>query len=214
MEALPPMSTTPNGGTGAGQLKCETRANGKKTYHSYTTRGEPCRTWGDVPYPEERIYSQYGEMVELHTFRAGSGWTQATWPTGNSYDATTWIYQEHSGLLTNKTDAAGRSVSYTYESGRLATRIWARGVATTYLYNEFGDPSQLYYSDATPGVYFNNYNRAGQPREVVDANGTCALTYDHANRLLKTAYTYGPLAGVKITNHFNAVYGRDALAVL
>src|SRR5258707_605686 len=171
MEALPPMSTTPNGGTGAGQLKCETRANGKKTYHSYTTRGEPCRTWGDVPYPEERIYSQYGELVELHTFRAGSGWTQATWPTGNSYDATTWIYQEDSGLLTNKTDA-------------------------------------------TPGVYFHNYNRAGQPREVVDANGTCALTYDHANRLLKTAYTYGPLAGVKITNHFNAVYGRDALAVL
>jgi YD repeat-containing protein len=41
----------PNGVTGAGQLKTETRSNGRKTYHSYTTRGEPYQTWGDVPYP-------------------------------------------------------------------------------------------------------------------------------------------------------------------
>jgi YD repeat-containing protein len=37
-----------NGVTGAGQLTTETRSNGKKTFHSYTTNGEPYRTWGDV----------------------------------------------------------------------------------------------------------------------------------------------------------------------
>ena len=95
----------PNGVPGAGNVKCEVRRNGRKTYHSYTLRGEPYRTWGDVPYPEERVYSQYGELIELHTFRGGSGWSSSDWPaaTTGTPDVTTWIYQEPSGLLTNKT---------------------------------------------------------------------------------------------------------------
>src|SRR5207245_5728471 len=128
-----------NGVTGAGQLKSETRANGKKTYHSYTSRGESYRTWGDVPYPEERVYSAYGELSELHTFQSGSGWSGLNWPTNitGTTNKTIWTYQPESGLLLSKTDDAGRSVSYTYSNGLSLTRTWARGIITTNSYNDF-----------------------------------------------------------------------------
>jgi hypothetical protein len=61
----------PNGTYGAGQVSRQTDANGKNTYYAYTALGKPYRTWGDVPYPSEYVYSEYGEMVELHTFRGG-----------------------------------------------------------------------------------------------------------------------------------------------
>jgi YD repeat-containing protein len=46
------------------------------------------------------------------------------------------------GLLWNKTDAAGKKTTYTYHSsGRLHTRVWARpgAITTTYAHNPFGD---------------------------------------------------------------------------
>ncbi|HWX22089.1 MAG TPA: RHS repeat-associated core domain-containing protein [Candidatus Binatia bacterium] len=209
----------PNGSTGAGQLKSMSR-RGKATYYSYTTRGELYHTWGDVPYPEERVYSQYGELVELHTFRSGSGWNQPTWPASpGSFDKTTWTYQDASGLLLSKTDNNGKSVTYTYDKGMVHTRSWARLIGTdpvtlTYTYNGFGDPAELDYNDGTPSVQFINYNRAGLPRQIVDASGISTLSYDHASRLLATEYTYGPFAGITVTNHFDGIHGRDSLAVL
>ena len=81
-------------------MKCETLATGRKTYRGYTARGELYRTWGDVPYPKERVYSDYGELSELHTFRAGTGWYGSDWPsaTCGTADFTRWIYQAHRGL--------------------------------------------------------------------------------------------------------------------
>jgi len=49
----------PSGVAGAGQVSTVTRS-GKKTYSSYTLRGELYHTWGDVPYPAEYRYSRYG----------------------------------------------------------------------------------------------------------------------------------------------------------
>ena len=204
----------PNGTQGAGQVSCETRPDGKKTFHSYTLRGELFRNWGDVPYPEERIYSAYGELAELHTFRAGTGWTSPSWPTGNSYDATTWLYQEHSGLLTNKTDAAGKSVSYTYTNGLLQARDWARGVTTTNSYNAFGELLLVSYSDVTPWVSLTNYDRQGMPRTIIDASGTNIISYDHASRAVATFCTNALSTAITVSNHFNGVYGRDSLSIL
>jgi YD repeat-containing protein len=150
----------PNGVLGAGQLKCQTQS-GKKAYCSYTARGESSRTWGDVPYPAEYIYSDYGELVELHTFRGGTGWNGSSWPTSpGSYDKTTWMYEPRSGMLTNKTDDAGRSVTYTYINNTLSTRSWARSVGTnlvtvTNTYNDYDDLVAQEYNDGTPNVYFN-----------------------------------------------------------
>jgi RHS repeat-associated protein len=206
----------------AGKLKCQTSPAGKKTYYAYTSRGELFRTWGDVPYPAEYHYSEYGDMTNLVTFRGGSGWAASSWPANpGTGDNTYWLYDEASGALLQKIDAQNRATTYTYNTttGRLETRSWARTVAgvpvmVTNLYNGFGDLVAQNYNDSTPWVAFNNYNRAGLPREIIDATGTNELTYDHANRLLTTYCPNGLLAGITVSNHFDARYGRDALSVL
>ena len=123
--------------------------------------------------------------------------------------------------------------TYYNTTGRLLTRSWARSVGgvpvtVTNYYNGFGDLTEQIYSDGTPSVQFNNYSRAGQPREVVDGAGICELNYDGAGRLVSSSYDSGayrfiaedyvwidsPLAGLTISNHFNAAHGRDAVSVL
>ena len=103
--------TKGNGDTnGAGKIKCET-TNGKKMRRSYTSRGEPYRVWGDVPYPEERIYNAYGDLTELHTYREGGLWEGSTWPASTGpTNMTMWKYDGPSGMLTSKVDHAGERV--------------------------------------------------------------------------------------------------------
>jgi RHS repeat-associated protein len=201
----------------AGQLNCETGPTGKKTYYSYNDCGQLVHTWGDVPYPAEYVYDKFGDLTELHTYRGGSGWTGSSWPTSGTgtADVTHWYYDEATGLLTNKTDAAGQSVTYSYYNNYLlCTRTWSRGVTVTNLYSDVGDLVEQDYSDGTPSVLFNNYNRVGQPREIIDQSGTNELTYDFASRLIATACTNGLMAGITVSNHFTAPYGRDSVSVL
>lgn len=210
------------GVSGAGQV-ASVSIGGKAKRYSYTARGEVYRIWGDVPYPEERIYSNYGEMTELRTFRAGSGWNGASWPASpGSYDKTTWAFQESTGLLTNKTDNANKSVTYTYWQGLLKTRSWARGSSvTTNIYNNLGELVGIDYSDAqTPDVRYvvhyeddREFTRTGLPPITADGSGVWVHTYDHADRLISSTCTNGLFNGVTITNHFNGVYGRDAVKI-
>ena len=207
----------------AGKLKCQTSANGKKTYYAYTTRGELYHTWGDVPYPAEYRYSEYGDLTNLITFRGGSGWSGSSWPNPdyNTGDNTYWVYDAASGALLQKIDALGKAVTYSYSTvtGRLLTRSWARlngtnTITVTNSYNGFGDLAEQDYNDGTPNVYFNSYNRAGQPREIIDGSGTTEMTYDFARRLVSSFVNGGLLNGITVSNHFNPYYGRDAVAVL
>ena len=51
-------------------------------------------------------------------------------------DVTTWHYDELSGCMTNKVYADGKGPTYSYApDGKLARRVWARGVATDYTYD-------------------------------------------------------------------------------
>jgi RHS repeat-associated protein len=208
-----------SGSPGAGQVSCETRPGGKRTYHSYTARGEPFRTWGDVPYPAERVYSSYGELAELHTYRQGSGWGGAAWPTTpGTASVTTWQYDSPSGLLTAKIDNSGNATRYTYENGQVKSRNWQRlagtvQVAVTNSYNSFGDLTDIEYNDGTPDVHLLDFNRVGQPLTIVDGTGTNGLVYDSAGRLRLMTNSLGVLSGVAVSNHFNAPYGRDLLRV-
>ena len=53
-----------------------------------------------------------------------------------------------------------------------------------------------------------------KPRQIVDATGTNALTYDHASRLVATTNFAGGLLGsLSLTNHSDALYGRDWLGI-
>jgi len=173
-------------------------------------------TWGDLPYPEERIYSEFGELVQLHTYRGGSGWNGATWPASpGSDDVANWWYDGPSGVLLGKTDANGKGITNVYYANNaLYFRLWARGVRATNLYSASGDLYRVAYSDSlTPTVTYTNWNRAGQPRTIFDASGQHTLTYDYASRLVSDYCPSGLVAGVTVSNHFNAKYGRDYLEV-
>ena len=214
------MAYYPAGAHAAGMLKSQTGPTGKSTYYDYNDRGQTVHIWGDVPYPQSEQYNQFGDLTNLTTYRGGSSWTGSVWPanTGPTADATTWMYDEATGLLTNKTDAAGRAVTYSYyNTHQLWTRIWARGVASTNIYRANGDFVRIDYSDGT-SVYFADasfpdLSRLVKPNAIVDNAGTNNLTYDHAGRLISSAYISGLLNGITVTNHLNPVYGRDLLQV-
>ena len=175
----------------AGKLKCQTDANLKKTYYAYTTQGQLYQTWGDVPYPAEYLYNEFGDLTNLVTFRGGSSWTSSSWPSNpGAGDNTYWSYDPASGALLQKTDAQGNAVTYTYypESGRLCTRSWQRTiggvpVTVTNIYDTtildfwshahfdngsgFGDLVEQDYSDGTPDVLFRAIIYLTHRRQIV-----------------------------------------------
>ena len=203
----------------SGKLKCQTGPSGKNTYYAYTLCGQLFQNWGDVPYPAEYVYSEYGDLTNLITFRGGSNWTGSTWPSNPGIgDNTYWVYDDASGALLHKMDAHGYATTYTYDpvTGKLLNRSFARlvgGSPVTLInyYDGYGETVERDYSDGTPSVLFNNYNRAGQPREIVDESGVNELTYDYASRLVSVTGASGIYAGIIVSNHFNPVYGRAAM---
>ena len=111
----------------------------------------------------------------MRTFRGGTGWSAPTWPaaTAGAYDTTTWGYQEHSGLLTNKTDAAGRAVSFTYLDGILHSRSWARSTGGNPVTNAFPSvattkwKSLVYIQRPHPQLcYFDGHCGRVQPKKA------------------------------------------------
>ena len=203
------------GGANAGLLKSETGPTGKVTYYDYNARGQLYRKWGDVPYPEERTYDNYGALSQLKTYRAGGGWNGSTWPASpGTPDVTQWLYDGATGLLTNKTDAASKTTTYSYYNNQqLKTRTWGRisPVTTTSVYAEIGDLEQINYSDGTPNVVFGNYDRRGLPRSITDARGARTLVYDVLGRQTSDSGASGSFSGINVITHYHAFYGRDYL---
>ncbi len=79
--------------------------------------------------------------------------------------------------LAFKQDAHGQRVHYTYTpGGKLETRTWARGVRTTYHYDQASNLTHIDYGDNTPDVHFT-YTRLGQKQTVQDAGGLLTYTY-------------------------------------
>ncbi len=88
-----------------GRKTARENALGKKTRYAYSDRGQVTHTWGDVPYPVMYVYDSHGRPGEMRTFRGGTGWNSETWPGGTA-DVTRWHYDEATGLLLAKEDAA------------------------------------------------------------------------------------------------------------
>lgn len=175
--------------------------SGKFTYYDYTLRGELYRTWGDTTYPVQYGFDDYGQKTTMTTYRTADSttWTQATWPASPpTGDTTTWNYDNASGALFSKVDAAGKSVTYTYTKlGAVKTRTWARGISETYTYygETSGEPmtgelESVDYSDTpstNPDVSYT-YTRTGQADTVTDATGSRSFAYD-PNHLVLTSET-------------------------
>lgn len=181
----------------AGRVKTATDARGKAARYEYTTRGEKYREWGDTVTPVEYSYDTWGRMYLMKTYRGGTGWAGSTWPTApGTADLTKWVYDEATGLLKEKYDAANldasgapitsaKKVSYTYtQAGQLKTRTWSRGIVTTYHYfgEQSGEPKNgdlrlVDYSDSTPDIE-NTYTRLGHLSTAQLSNGLLT-TLDH-----------------------------------
>lgn len=204
----------PAGGTNAGLLYCESGPTGKKKYYNYNGFGQVTHIWGDVPYPEKRDYNSFGDLVTLTTYRGGSGWNNTNWAsiTTDTGDVTTWFYDEPTGLLTNKTDAAGRSVNYDYYFSHIPkSTINARGQGNLRLYSINGDLLEIRYTNSwgISSNLYSNYNRLGLPRSIVDDVGELNITYDHSGRVVQEAYTNGILSGVVVGNRYDLSRGKD-----
>lgn len=167
----------------AGRVWVSTNSAGETTETLYNERGQVEETTGTASYRVTRDYNTWGELSEMRTYRNGI--------TG---DLTSWMYDEATGLLLKKTDAAGKEISYSYyPHGSLKTRTSARGIVTTYSYDAFGDLVGINYGDTTPDVT-SSRDRLGRPSEVVDASGTRTISYNSEGQDLVSYGAGGPLS--------------------
>ena len=73
-------------------------------------------------------------------------------------------------------DGKGPRYGYT-QDGKLAQRIWARGIVTDYSYDGWGSLTNTVYSDGTPTVTLL-YDAMGRQTNAVDAAGVTTFRYD------------------------------------
>ena len=148
-------------------------------------------------YPVDYAYDEFGDKVSMTTYR----------DINAAGDVTRWLRDEATGLVTNKVYADGKGPTYTYTpDGKLATRTWARGIVTTYSYDDNGSLTNTVYSDGTPTISIV-YNRAGRQIQAIDAAGVTTFAYDDFG-----AVTNETVVGVAGTNtiirHWDN-YGRS-----
>ena len=163
-------------GTALGRLETLTDSGGKTTIYTYDLRGQITRISGTASYPVAYAFNDFGQTTDQWTFRIAPTGDPAEWDL-TSGDHTHWDFDEATGALETKTDAAGHSLGYTYEaSGRLHTRALARGITTTYAYDLAGRLTTTTHSDGTTPTVTRTYWRNGILKTVSDAIGTHSYT--------------------------------------
>ncbi|RBP40370.1 RHS repeat-associated protein [Roseimicrobium gellanilyticum] len=168
---------------GAPNIAAVTTSAGVKR-RTYTARGQVATTWGESTLPITFEYDAYGQRTSMKTYRRAvedGGWLGlASWPMTNlTPDTTTWVYDDATGLPTEKESADGKSTLYTYhKNGRLWKRTSARNVVTTYLYTAFEQLDTVSYSDGfTPALDYE-YDRLGRVELVRQGAGASLREYD------------------------------------
>ncbi|HEY5551680.1 MAG TPA: hypothetical protein VIK52_07320, partial [Opitutaceae bacterium] len=145
-----------------GRVSSVKNALNQDAYFSYNVRNQKTREWGHNVVPVENVFDDtYGQQIKMKTFRGGTEWSGATWPTSpGDPDYTKWVFDDATGLLKDKYDAANlnssgepiaspKKVSYGYTAaGQIASRTWARGVIATYGYSSTtGEVTGVSYSN-------------------------------------------------------------------
>ena len=213
-------ATTSFGYDALGRQVAVTNALGLVTTNTYDAEGKVVAQ-GGAQYPVCYSYDDYGRMRTMSTYRSED----------LAYaDITTWLYDEASGLMTNKVYADGKGPTYTYTpDGLLATRTWARGIVTTYSYDTLGNLLSVDYSDTTPDIVYTRdrlgnvllavtdgvatnayaYNRLGQLTNEVQNGTTIARSYDALGRATGYAIGDGEAVGSAVSYSYDAL-GRFA----
>lgn len=203
----PGSRTTSFGYDSRGRTNHTTDPLARATRQDYTLRGQLEHTWGSGTYPVSYTYdTTYGNRTAMTTYRSGTGWDGATWPTGNTSDSTTtWVHDAPTGQLYQKKDAANATVSYLYNSSnQLSKRTWARGVTTDYTYSALGtgELTHVDYSDSTPDIT-HSYDRRGLSDTISDYTGTRSFAYCECGKL--TSETHGTV----LHNNWALTYQLD-----
>ena len=170
-----------------GNLAAVTNPLGNAVVYEYDLRGR--KTYeGGATYPVRYTYDVFGNKSTMMTYRDESKGC-------DSGDVTTWLYDEASGAMTNKVYADGKGPKYDYTpDGKLAQRVWVRGIATDYAYDGWGNLTNTVYSDNTPTVSLV-YDVLGRQIEAHDAAGVTTFLYDSFGSL-----TNETVIGVACTN--------------
>lgn len=180
---------------GQGRVIQTTLPGNAVVHYEYFPTGELKKQYGAQTYPVEYAYDTQGR---IKTLQAGTG-------------TTTWNYDPQRGWLTAKLYDDGNGPSYTYTpAGRLHTRLWVRGITTTYGYDNGGELSGITYSDATPAVAYIR-DRQNRITNVTDAAGNHVLTYGLADQPGSDTITGGLLDGVAVINGYDAFQRRNTV---
>ncbi len=149
-----------------GQVITTVKPSGGLVHQVYNANGTLHQTHGYHTTDVQWGYNGRGERTHM-----------TTWYSHLNKPATTRWHYNVRGQLQFKQDAHGQRVHYTYTpGGKLETRTWARGIVTTYHYDQASNLAHIDYSDRTPDVHFT-YTRLGQKQTVQDAGGLLTYTY-------------------------------------
>jgi RHS repeat-associated protein len=144
---------------------------------AFDQAGRTVATWG-ATYPVAYEYDTAGRMIAMYTYRGTNAIASYSDIVAlkTEMDRTQWLYDQATGLLTNKLYADGKGPSYSYTArGQLSTRKWARlstdncPLITDYFYNSFGSLTNTANSDGTPSIAFT-YTALGQMKTISDAS--------------------------------------------
>ena len=173
---------------------------GNAIVYEYDLRGN--KTYeGGATYPVRYTYDVFGNKTTMMTYRDESKGL-------SSGDVTTWLYDEASGVMTNKVYADGKGPKYDYTpDGKLAKRTWARGITTDYSYDNWGNLTNTVYSDGTPTISLF-YDVLGRQTEARDAAGSTIFLYDSFGSL--TNETVVGVAGTNTIIRYWDDFGRTA----
>ncbi|MCK9305228.1 MAG: hypothetical protein M0P27_07520, partial [Bacteroidales bacterium] len=171
-----------------GQRTMVSNALGQVSHTAYNLQGQTIATWG-TSYPVAYQFDSAGRMVAMATTRSNNYAnvnlntlvpTDETLSDCNipALDITQWLYDDTTGLLTQKIYADANGPSYTYtETGKLHTRTWARGKNTTYTYGDLGQIINVNYSDSTPAITYT-HDRLGRITSSSSSASTSTFHYD------------------------------------
>ncbi len=99
-------------------------------------------------------------------------------------------------------------------SRKTCPRLWARGITTTYSYNNAGELATNSYSGTVTPTVSYTFNRLGRQTKVTQGTNTTTRTFNDAGQLTAESYTAGLLSGLSVTNGYDGLLRRTSLSLM
>ena len=158
--------------------------------YTYADTGEYLTVTGADTYPQAFTYDTQGRMKTLTTYKTYPG----------TPEVTTWNYDSARGFMVSKVYPDNKQVTYTNDAdGRPLTRVWARGITTTYAYDNGGSLTGVSYSDGTTPAISYSLDRMDRITAVTDASGSRTLSYNADGTLASESIPYIVTGAVEYT---------------